>query len=149
VPYEGEFASYRSLNRIAQTERVKHLLTKATKKFNMAIDGNYAEVPGKNGYQGAQVGYVTVASVLLNLHALAELDEQRPIDPAEFRKTEEAATVDAALPGSNVVTREHLSAKTAFREALFEVFHDAVVDADDPSTLLDTFSVHSAKMSAQ
>lgn len=162
MPYEGEFASYRSINRIAQTDRVKALLTKArvlapsetrasivpqvapeapTSKpsFAVAIDGSYSEVPVKNGYPGAHVGYVTVASVLLNLQELDQLDQQRPINPAEFRKTEQAATVDAALPGSNVVTREHRRAKAAFREALFEVFHDAVVDSENPSTLLDTF----------
>jgi hypothetical protein len=164
MPYEGEFASYRSINRITQTDRVKHLLTKArviapdtetvtlapkdappalmpTPSFVVAIDGSYAEVPVKNGYPGAHVGYVTVASVLLNLVELDRLDEQRPINPADFRKTEQAATVDAALPGSNVVTRDHRSARAAFRESVFEVFHDAVVDADDPSTLLDTYNL--------
>jgi hypothetical protein len=163
VPYEGEFASYRSINRITQTDRVKSLLTKARvitpeaqttalmpkeaptatatpPSFVVAIDGSYAEVPVKNGYPGAHVGYVTVASVLLNLTDLAALDEERPIDPSEFRKTEQAATVDAALPGTNVVTRDHRSARAAFREAVFEVFHDAVVDADDRTTLLDTFN---------
>jgi hypothetical protein len=106
----------------------------------VAIDGSYAEVPVKNGYPGANVGYVTVASVLLNLVEMNRLDEQRPIDPAEFRMTEQAATVDAALPGSNVVTRDHRSARAAFRESVFEVFHDAVVDAEDPTTLLGTFN---------
>lgn len=163
MSYEGEFAGYRSLNRIAQTEQVRRLLTKArvisadaastvptptaapaqcgvAPSFVVAIDGSYHEVPVKNGYPGAHVGYVTVASVLLNLLELSRLDEQRPVDPVEFRKTEKAATVDAALPGSNVVTREHRSARNAFREAAFEVFHDAVVDEDDPTTLLDTFN---------
>lgn len=164
MPYEGEFASYRSVNRITQTDRVKQLLTKSriiapnadqnamlipkaapppgtnTPSFAVAIDGSYAEVPVKNGYPGAHVGYVTVASVLLNLVEMSRLDEQRPVDPVEFRATEQAATVDAALPGSNVVTRDHKSARAAFRESAFEVFHDAVVDAEDPTTLLDTFN---------
>lgn len=162
MPYEGEFAGYRSLNRIAQTEQVRRLLTKArtispaeqtaaltpsvappgtgiAPQFVVAIDGSYAEVPVRNGYPGAHVGYVTVASVLLNLMELDRLDDERPVNPAEFRKTERAATVDAALPGSNVVTREHRTAKAAFREALFEVFHDSVVDEEDTTTLLDTF----------
>jgi hypothetical protein len=162
VPYEGEFAGYRSLNRIAQTEQVRHLLTKArtiapdeqtaalhisaappvsesAPAFAVAIDGSYAEVPVRNGYPGAHVGYVTVASVLLNLLELTRLDDQRPINPSDFRKTEQAATVDAALPGSNVVTREHRTARAAFRESFFEVFHDKVVDEEDPTTLLDTF----------
>jgi len=163
MPYEGEFASYKSINRIVQTDRVRQLLTKAriiSKReqaeaidpkpaptsatpppaFVVAIDGSYSEVPVKNGYPGANVGYVTVASVLLNLKELNALDDNRPINPAEFRQTEQAATVDAALPGSNVVTRDHRSARTAFRESLFEVFHDVIVDAEDPARLLDTFN---------
>jgi hypothetical protein len=162
VPYEGEFASYRPLSRVAQSEQVRRLLSKArtitpqeqmaalvpcaapavtgaAPQFAVAIDGSYAEVPVRNGYPGAQVGYVTVASVLLDLMELARLDDERPVNPAEFRKTERAATVDAALPGSNVVTRDHRTARAAFREALFEVFHDALVDEEDTTTLLDTF----------
>jgi hypothetical protein len=164
MPYEGEYASYRSINRITQTDRVQSLLKKSrvlstqdqtatlkpheaperpdgTPYFIVAIDGSYAEVPVKNGYPGAHVGYVTVASVLLNLTELLRLDEARPVNPVEFREVEQAATVDTALPGSNVVTRDHLSARAAFREAVFDVFHDAQVDADDPSTLLDTFEL--------
>ena len=70
MPYEGEFASYRSIHRITQTDRVKHLLTKSrvisraeqtaslvpaaapaaaetAPGFVVAIDGSYAEVPVK------------------------------------------------------------------------------------------------------
>ena len=108
-------------------------------EFIVAIDGSWAEVDVKNGYPGAKVGYCTVASVLLNLAKLGQLDESRPIDPTEFRKTEEAATIDAALPGSNVVTSPHHSAQSAFRQALYDILHDAVVDEDDRTTLLDTY----------
>lgn len=164
MPYEGEFASYRSINRITQSDRVQQLLKRSrvlsqpdaqaplnvqrapdrpqeTPSFVVAIDGSYAEVPVRNGYPGASVGYVTVASVLLNLLELRRLDEVRPIDPVEFREVEQAATVDAALPGNNVVTRDHRDPRAAFREAVFDVFHDAQIDADDPTTLLDTFEV--------
>jgi hypothetical protein len=47
--------------------------------------------------------------------------------------------VDAALPGSNVITRNHTSARDAFREAVFDVFHDKVVDEEDRTPLLDTY----------
>src|SRR5208283_294230 len=126
MPYEGEFAGYRPLQRIVETERVQGLLRKSRvflpnangtsvvspklaplpnhglPSYVVAIDGSNAEVDVRNGYPGAKVGYCTVASVLLNLAEMARLDEQRPVDPLEFRKTEEASTVDAALPGSNV-----------------------------------------------
>ena len=151
MPYEGEFAKYRPLQRIAETERVKLLLGRA-RAFQpssstplvqpiaapaavadlpglvVAIDGSTAEVPVKNGYPGAHVGYCTVASVLLNLREVERLDVARPIDPKAFRKTEQTATIDAALPGSNVVVRTHTSARDSFREALYETFNDVVVD---------------------
>jgi hypothetical protein len=164
MPYEGEFAHYQPLRRIAETDRVRQLLKRArvfdastpapalrlepqrppsldrdTPDFIVAIDGSNAEVPVKNGYPGARVGYCTVASVLLNLRLTSDLDASRPVDPREFRQTEEAATIDAALPGTNVVTRDHVSARHSFREALFDVFHDVVVDEDDRAPLLDTY----------
>jgi hypothetical protein len=121
MPYEGEFASYNPLRRIAESERVKTLLKKARMitpapgssalvpslapglranlpDYAFAVDGSYAEVDIRNGYPGAKVGYVTVASVLIDLKRIDELDEERPIDPREFRKTEEASTLDAAMP---------------------------------------------------
>jgi hypothetical protein len=94
------------------------------------------------------VGYLTVASVLLDLGAIDRLDTARPADPVAFRRTEEAATIDAALPGSNVVTRTHKSAKVAFREELYEVFHNVVVDAQDRVPLLDTYEALLARKPA-
>jgi len=163
MPYEGEFAGYKPLQRIAETERVKNLLKKSRVYvpisagapdlipttppdaagplpiFAVAIDGSWAEVDVKNGYPGAKVGYCTVASVLLDLQKIEELDASRPIDPREFRKTEEASTLDAAMPGCNVVTRTHSSAMDSFREALYENFHDVFVDSGDRKSLLDTY----------
>lgn len=105
----------------------------------MAIDGSWAEVDVRNGYPGAKIGYCTVASVLLDLAKLDQLDAARPVNPREFRKTEEASTLDAAMPGCNVVTRTHTSAVDSFREALYENFHDVVVDSGDGRSLLDTY----------
>ena len=162
MPYEGEFAAYRALQRITETERVQQLLRRAhvytpgasgpaitpsappaapeqLPEFIVAIDGSPLEVAVETGYPGARVGYLTIASVLLDLGALDRLDAARPADPVVFRKTEEAATIDAALPGSNVVTRTHKNAKVAFREELYEVFHNEIVDAQDRVPLLDTY----------
>ncbi|MEX2375058.1 MAG: DNA double-strand break repair nuclease NurA [Dehalococcoidia bacterium] len=168
MPYQGEFASYQPLRRMADSERVKQLLKKSRvfkptaqgpvaiptpvpetdqrlPDFVVAIDGSNAEVDVVNGYPGAKVGYCTVASVLLNLKKVNELDEARPVNPADFRETEEAATIDAALPGSNVVTRDHVSARDSFRESLFEIFHDEIVDEDDHTRLLQTYEELLAK----
>ena len=164
MPYEGEFATYRPLHRISECERVKGLLarskllettpsaptpnpvhapqaTPALPRFILAIDGSYAEVAVKNGYPGAQVGYCTAASVLLDLELVGQLDHVRPVDPKEFRKTEQAASVDAALPGSNVITRRQNSAKASFREELYDLFTAIVVDEGDRTNLLSTYEV--------
>lgn len=164
MPFEGEFAGYRSLRRLTEEPRVKELLSRSVvfhssdqqvaitphelpplpenhnePDFVVAIDGSSPEVPVKNGYPGAAVGYVTVASVLLNLKLLSTLDEERPIDPVEFRKTEDAATVDAALPGCNVRVRGHASASISFREAIYERLIQEFVDEEERISLLDTY----------
>lgn len=163
MPYEGEMAAYRPLQRVADSEQVKSLLRRSKRAFPtgegsnipnpsslptsgrplppfvLAIDGSNTEVNVSNGYPGARVGYITVASVLLKLALIDALDEHRPVDPVKFRTTEEAATSPAALPGSNVVTREYISARDSFRAELYELFHDAVVDDDEHSNLLETY----------
>lgn len=162
MPYNGEYATYRPLHRISECQRVKSLITRSKvlntsetrylprpidapqplaslPRFILAIDGSYTEVDVKTGYPGAKVGYCTAASVLLDLHLIGELDAERPVDPVEFRKTEQAASVDAALPGSNVVTRRQNSARASFREELYDLFADIVLDEDDGTTLLSTY----------
>ncbi len=162
MPYEGEYAAYRSIRRIVEAERVKRLLNRdrslsamtntsnwspipappsadCLPGFVLAIDGSYAEVDVKTGYPGAKVGYVTVASVLLDLDRINVLDECRPVDPADFRKTEQADTIDAAIPGSNVVTLNQASARASFRQELYEVFHDVVLDDVHRVRLLTTY----------
>ncbi len=164
MPYEGEFAAYRALQRIAETDRVKQLLSRSRiytpsasepactpssppaveeslPEFIIAIDGSNQEVSVESGYPGAQIGYLTVASVLIDLTAVNELDSKRPADPISFRETEESTTIDAALPGSNVVTRTHKSARVAFREELYGIFHDCIVDTQDRIPLLDTYEI--------
>lgn len=163
MSYEGEFASYRPLHRITESESVKSLLKRSRKlrtdsnsapvaspepvptsdasppHYIVAIDGSNAEVSIVNGYPGSRVGYCTVASVLLNMKLIDDLDTSRPVNPADFRKTEDVSTIDAALPGSNVVTRDHISARDSFRESLYEVFGEAALDDQDGSALLETY----------
>lgn len=162
MPYDGEFAGYRSVKRIVDADRVKRLLNRAKVShphdaeaplapkaapatdlqlpaFVLAVDGSYSEVPVRSGYPGATVGYITVASVLLDLARMQVLDAHRPVNPRDFRQTEHADTIDAAMPGSNVVTVHHTSARASFREELFDIFYDIVLDDDDRTRLLETY----------
>jgi hypothetical protein len=162
MPYEGEYAHYQPLKRIVESERVQQLLrrsrvlehstlteqlapkqppqrTTELPSLVLAIDGSHAEVDVKNGYPGAKVGYCSVASVVMDLAEVERLDQTRPISPIDFRKTEQPSSDAAALPGSNVVTRDHTSSRDSFREAVFELFHDAIVDEEDHTRLLATY----------
>src|SRR5438552_7591529 len=144
MPYEGEYAHYQPLKRIVESERVQQLLRRSrvidpstlaqqtTPKtppaagttlpsLVLAIDGSHAEVDVRNGYPGAKVGYCSVASVVMDLAEVERLDQTRPISPIDFRKTEQPSSDAAALPGSNVVTRDHTSSRDSFREAVFEL----------------------------
>src|ERR1017187_493573 len=112
MPYEGEYAHYQPLKRIVESERVQQLLRRsrvidsstlaqhATPKtppdaastlpsLVVAIDGSHAEVDVRNGYPGAKVGYCSVASVVLNLAEVERLDVDRPVNPIDFRRTED------------------------------------------------------------
>lgn len=164
MPYDGEYAGYGPLRRIAETPRVQELLRRSKvmpagpvdpaavavplpapppsrrpPALVLAIDGSYAEVDVRNGYPGAKVGYVTVASVLLDLKLMNALDERRPADPKAFRETERAATVDASLPGTNVVTRHQHCARDSFRDEVYDLFRGLVVDEEDGAPLIDTY----------
>jgi hypothetical protein len=162
MPYEGEYASYQPLKRIVESERVQQLLRRsrvldpasaaqqATPKppppadspppsLVLAIDGSHAEVDVRNGYPGARVGYCAVASVLMNLAEVERLDLSRPMNPVDFRRTEDPSSDASALPGCNVITRDHISAKDSFREAVFDLLHDAIVDEEDNTRLLETY----------
>src|SRR5438034_8936922 len=110
MPYDGEFAQYRSIHRIAESQPVKDLLRRCEirgqgdetvselpptakvspsdrlPKWVVSVDGSKQEVPVKNGFPGAEVSYLTVAGVMLDVEKMRELDTARPIDPVEFRK---------------------------------------------------------------
>jgi hypothetical protein len=162
MPYDGEYAHYQPLKRIVESDRVQQLLRrsrvldpatltqqavpKAPPSANsllpslvVAIDGSHAEVNVRNGYPGAKVGYCSVASVVVNIAEVDRLDALRPVNPIDFRRTEDPSSDASALPGCNVITRDHLSAKDSFREALFDLFHDAIIDEDDNTRLLATY----------
>lgn len=161
MPYEGEFASHKSIGRLVRSERVQNLLgsyavrerpasedTQLTTvempesewkpEIVLAVDGSHAEVKIENGFPGAEASYVTVSSVMLDMAKLRKLDQHRPADPREFRKIEEASSIDCALPGCNVVCEGETSAAASLRRKMFEEFEFRRVDSES-ETLLETY----------
>ena len=166
MPYEGEFAQYRALRRIVESQRVQELLgqrmqvkghssdapiTSLTKMslsdlepsfwqpdLLLAVDGSNSPVTVENGYPGAEVGYVTVAGVLIDLKKIKELDQRRPVDPRQARKVQDIESIDAVFPGCNVTLDNLDSPKQSLRQALFEVLESKRIPPDG-ETLLDTY----------
>jgi hypothetical protein len=163
MPYEGEFAQHKSLRRLVESERVHQLLgnfrlrsandvsasletlhpieikpSNWIPSWVISIDGSHVEVDIKNGFPGAEAAYVTVASVLLNVQKMRELDEQRPVNPKDFKTLERAESIDCALPGCNIIYDNELSAQDSLRRSIFEVFQSVQMSSEG-ETLLDTY----------
>lgn len=165
-----ELSSYKPLQRILDSDKVNKLEKRLkvrkpsedeeqeelqlTKKDSLqpsawqpsmvvAIDGSYQSVPVKNGFPSAEYGYVTVASVLILLDKIRELEKAEFINPVEFRKTEIAGTTESVYAGANIVIDEEESAKASMRKMLFEEFLNEApfYEKDEPNkeTLLATY----------
>ena len=163
MPYKDEFATYRPIRRLTESERVQNLLGRMNRKDSsqdktplptvnfsdirpskwqpnwvLAVDGSHQEEPVENGYPGAEIGYVAVATVLMDVAKIKELDSQRPANPKSFRETEKVASIDSAFPGCNIVIDSERSPKNSLRKALFETFAEICLFSDGES-LLDTY----------
>ena len=163
MPYEGEYAGYKPLRRIAENPRVRELLNQyvtvrpdaAKQKLQplkmsdvrpslwqpdwiVAIDGSHAETPLRNGFPGAEASYITVASVMIDIEAIRDLDQNRPADPKAFRKTHQPDAIDCALPGANVIIAGEPDAPASLRRALFEVVKGKRM-SEEGETLIETY----------
>lgn len=165
MSFEGEFASYEPLRRLLDSEKVKALQNRfkirerieESESFDkeiidkkdlkesdiqpdlvLAIDGSVLAAKAENGYPGAEFGYVTISSVLIDLKKVKTLEENQFIDPKEFRETEKASTIDSVFPGCNVILDNEKSAKTSMRRALFEELKSNNIFSNG-ETLLDTY----------
>ena len=165
MPFENEFASYEPLRRILENPKVKALQDrlKVHKKIEsqdeiqcgltefskikpsnfqpdlvIAIDGSHHEVKIENGFPGAEIGYVTVSSVLLFLNKIREHAKEEFIDPRKFRETEKAETIDSVFPGCNVIIDNEDSAKSSMRKTLYEELNRSSV-FNGSETLLTTY----------
>ena len=107
-------------------------------KFIIAIDGDYSKQPIENGFPGAEIGYVTVSTVVILLDKLRKLEKQQFMDPVEFRKTEQQETIDSIFVGCNVVLEGEETAKNSMRKILYDELNESAV-FQNTETLLDTY----------
>jgi len=165
MPFENEFAKYEPLRRIVESDKVKKIQERYKLRESpvddeelntipvselqpsdwqpdmvIAIDGSHMEVPAKNGFPNAEIGYVAVASVLTFIDKIRELDKQEFIDPVELRKAEKTESFDSVFPGCNVILDNEVTSMASMRKAVYEEFKNYKVFADGES-LLDTYEV--------
>jgi hypothetical protein len=165
MSFEGEFASYEPLRRLLDSEKVKALqnrlkirqqeeetehfegsivkksdLTESTLQPDLvlAIDGSNLAAKAENGFPGAEFGYITIASVLIDLKLIGELEKKEFVEPKKFRETEKASTIESVFPGCNVILDTEKNAKASLRRALFEELRNNTIFTDG-ETLLDTY----------
>ena len=163
--FVGEYASYEPLRRIRGSEKINALekrfrirqkktgddyfenkiiqkadLVESTQQPDsiLAIDGSCLPAKAENGFPGAEFGYVTVASVLIDLKLIDELEKEKFIDPKRFRESEKASTIEAVFPGCNVVLDSEKDAKSSLRRVLFEELKSNVIFSEC-ETLLETY----------
>src|SRR4051794_18086427 len=123
--FENEFASYEPLRRLLDSEKVKSLKSRflirkrieqehdfessILKKSDLpastnqasyiiAIDGSVMPHKAQNGFPGAEFGYITVASVLIDLMKVRECADEEFISPKKLRETEKLNTIESVFP---------------------------------------------------
>lgn len=164
MSFEGEFASYEPMRRVLDSAKVKALqdrmhirkqededyiegvltykkdLVESSTQPDLvlAIDGSNLSAKAVNGFPGAEFGYITIASVLIDLKQVGELAKEEFISPKKFRETEKATTIESVFPGCNVILADESSPKSSLRRALFDELRSNTVFTDSEN-LLDTF----------
>ncbi|MCL2499699.1 MAG: DNA double-strand break repair nuclease NurA [Defluviitaleaceae bacterium] len=168
MPFENEFASYKPLARILDDDKLDKLKDRMkvqsvvdkkpsdypsyinidsmqTNSWHpdmvLAIDGSRQSVSVNNGFPGAEIGYVTVASVLILMNKIKDLDKNQFIDPKALRDTEKASAFDSVFPGCNVIIDDAESSRCSLRKLVYEQMNDASPVFSDFETILDTYEV--------
>ena len=105
----------------------------------LAIDGGYHAAPVESGYPGAEIGYLTAASVLLFVDKLKQSNEDGIVNPVKYRAASQTGSIDLALPGRGVLIDEEPSAKSSMRKTLFEEMSGYRIFKEFNETLLETY----------
>lgn len=104
----------------------------------IAIDGDYSKHQIQNGFPGAEMGYITVSTVLILMDKLKELEDSRFVDPKKYRETEKPTSIDCLMVGCNTVLDDEKSAKSTMRRILYEKLKETRT-FDEAETLLQTY----------
>ncbi|MGH1336037.1 MAG: DNA double-strand break repair nuclease NurA [Aureispira sp.] len=104
----------------------------------IAIDGDYSKQIINNGFPGAEVGYITVSTVMILMDKLKALEGSRFVDPQLYREVEQSSSIDSLMVGANVVLNGEASAKSSMRKMFYEKLEEVRI-SDNTESLLDTY----------
>jgi hypothetical protein len=143
MPYDGEFAKHGILrdfeNNTLITEMLSECDVRESEELNLpksllqiprnqwkasqvfAIDGSHRPIKIRNGYPGASAGFLSVATVMIDMEKLAREVSNPSINPVTFSEVEKAYAITGALPSSNVVRRGMPDARSSFRYSFYKL----------------------------
>jgi len=107
-------------------------------KLLIAIDGDYHKEIIENGFPGAEIGYITVSTVVILLDKVRELEKDEFIDPKKFRETEQASSIDSLFVGCNTVLHGEETAKSSMRKILYDELMSKRI-FNETESLLETY----------
>ena len=161
MPYRNEYASGDSLWRLVQSESVKEFegtirrghpeeVTAPPRALApprghdrisriIVIDGSTVTSAVRTGYPGAEAALLQLAAVIIDLSALRNIPPGAIPRPSAVRAMEDCTTLDAVLPGRNVVRRDVVddTPKRFFRATFHEMLSGKKVDSRH-ETLVET-----------
>lgn len=165
MPFQGETAGYTPLRRIIENPHIEELIkgwhihkreplaesvevspltycnegkASSVPDLIVAIDGSRLESNIETGFPCSTVGYVTVASVLLDMSKMKEVESSDFIDPRAVRETESVSSIEAVFPGANIVKEGEKNAKATYRRTLFNQLQEKQI-FNNCETLLQTY----------
>ena len=161
MPYRNEYASSDSLWRLVESESVKEFqgmirhggpeeaaeppeaLTPPRGQDRVTriivIDGSTVTSAVRIGYPGAEAALLQLAAVIIDLEALRSIPPASIPRPSAIRGMEDCRTLDAVLPGRNVVRRDVAddTPERYFRFTIHQMLSGRKVDRDH-ETLIET-----------
>jgi len=161
MPYDGEFAKHAILIDFAENKHIKEMLDNCEIRLDdndgilppnlnspvrsnwkpgqvFAIDGSNHPIAITNGYPGASAGFLSVATVMIDMEKLQIEADAASINPVTFADVEKAFANTGALPTSNVVRKGLPDARSTFRYELNNLLA-TTYPIEGGESLLDTY----------
>ncbi|MFM9759019.1 DNA double-strand break repair nuclease NurA [Aeromonas dhakensis] len=159
MPYSNEFAQHKVLGRFTDSPEIKKLLegfkepeypedemtcglkierNQWKPKYVVAIDGSHKELQYDKGFPGAELGFISIATVLIKVDKLIEASRKTTIDPVEFNQVQSSYPLSAVLPSSNMIHLNFPDARSSFRFSWFELLKNTR-PAERSESLLETY----------